>query len=230
MKKSKLRLIVSIIILVILLALFPIIFNLKNIIGIGYYHKNKSYNISFSEGSCSIDLEFILEHEERYVNLGTFTIQTTSSGNLEQIGIIYLKYIIKKDSTVSAYVDDDKNPPLKSYTKSHKIYHLEFDDKVALRGELDIAFNYNGLNYIEKIIFEILISITIGNDEIHYNWELPFIWIITFYFISIIVVIFIIRRFYLTIKHEAWYTEEEKKKDEEFFEKIKLNENVDKTI
>ena len=218
-KSEKISFFALIIFLITLIAFIPVVFSYKQIFGIGYYKFKKSFISDYSEGMIGIEIKINLEYWRGAQCRGVVTARTISSGNVQVHGITHIRYEIFAANRRYSDTNEIVDPAAQSWSKDFIVSVYE-DENVSCTGIAEINFNISGLDQIIVLNFDMGYVVPINVEAMFYEYELPFIWIVFFYFAFIFLVVYYVQKKYQYIKSRYFYTEETKKRDEKFFKYI----------
>ena len=227
-KSVKISFIALIIFLIALIAFIPVLFNYKQILGIGYFNFKKNFISDYPEGSVGIEININLDYWQDTRCRGVVKVQTISSGNVQVHGVTHIQYEIGVDDR-SNFINEIVDPAAQSWSNSFIIDVFE-DDNMTCTGIAEVNFSIGGLDQISVLNFDMDYVIPMNVGDIFYVYDLPFIWISFFYFVFLFVVVHFVLKKYRYIKFEYYYTEDMKKRDKKFFKYIerKSRENQEK--
>ena len=93
-KSDKISFFALIILLIALIAFIPVLFNYKQVWGIGYYKFKKEFVSDYPEGSVGIEIKINLDHWQDEQCTGVVRIRSIASGNVQVHGITHIQYEI----------------------------------------------------------------------------------------------------------------------------------------
>jgi len=210
--------------------LLPLLYNLRIILGIGYYNINNDFNHDLvgGTGGLNIDFDLTLTEDDRYT--GVVNFNTISSGSVDAIGIISIVYNIYSDSQTIAFYTNSFDPPRIVLRRTHNNLHCERDNEIKCEGTATVRFMVGAVEQEEIINFELSVIITLSSTEIEYSWDVMIVWLQIFDYIVIFALILLLARTVRRIKFDKEYTEEMRKEDEEFFENIRKKIEKENTV
>lgn len=219
-KKSKISSFIFVLILFIgLIAVAPLIFNIKLLNGIGYYNFEGSNVLNYPEGSVGVKTEVNIVHWQGDICNGLVSFHTFSIGNITVHGITHIEYSIKANNAIYSIIDENVNPVAKVWNRNFRI-SLFKDFNVSCRGSGEVNFSIDSLEQTDVINFDISYIIPMNVRDIFYVWDIPLMWVYMFYIVLIFVVLSFIIKIYKSIKFDYLYTDEMKRVDEEYFNYI----------
>lgn len=207
------------ILLIALIVFIPVLFNYKQIWGIGYFKFGKNFSSDYSEGSVGIEIKINLDYWQDRRCIGVIKVRSIASGNVQIHGITQIQIEILAGNRRSLYVNETVDPGVQSWSNSFIVY-VSKDDNVTLTGSAEVNFSIGGLDQITVLNFDMRYVVPMNVDEIFYVYDLPFLWIDLFYFGFLFVVVYFVYKKYKYIKFENTYPEKMRKRDEEFFKII----------
>lgn len=217
--KRKMKIIIISIILVLYLFSFVIVYNLKEILGIGYYFGEKNFNMNLSSGSGGVNVKLNVVQDRYQRHDYTVKITPISSDNVNIVGISYLNCLIGTQSSSKYYVHSNYTIPLNYYRFSSETI-LILNDNFSCQGFADIIFTVNSVNETERFYYSVGIIITLGGDWIEYVWGNLYIWILVIYFVLISVPASFLYTNVKKYRFEKWYKKDLKQRDEIFLKHL----------
>jgi len=205
--------------LIFLIAFIPVLFNYKRIWSIGYFKFEKNFISDYSEGRVGIEIKINFDQYQGARCSGVVNVRTISSGNVQVHGITHIRYEIFAENVRASNVNDYIDPAVQSWSRAF-IISVYKHDNVTCKGFAEVNFSIGGLDQIGLLNFEMGYVVPISVADIFYVYDLPFIWVVFFYFIFLFVVCYVVYRKYSYIKFHYGYTEEMKEKDKIFFKYI----------
>lgn len=179
------------------------------------------YTIDYSQGSGGIDIDFQLVHNKSNYFFCHLIYKTTSTGDVEEIGIVHFDFDILVNAMFRQSQERTFIDPVTYYDHSFSLPNIFKGDLITCIGEVDVKFDVNDIIQNETINFEISIEITIDPSGSSWESELNLIWIEVLLISILIIMIGFIFKIIKIIRYEVTYPVEEKKRDEEFLEFIK---------
>lgn len=215
-KKRILKVIIYSILLVSYGLGFIVIFNLKAVLGIGYYYEDKNYTVNMDNGSYGINLEIWARHRSQNEHNFGYSITAFSAGEVDLVGIVNLFYQVMTSSTLKRYGDLNFSTPRLSYS-GDGVTLLYRGDNFTLSGYADIAINVNSINEMHRITFVIGTLITLDGEDINYEWGNISTWLNVIYLAFTIIPLTLLYRSIKKIRFSMWYSEDLKSRDDVFF-------------
>lgn len=230
-KKSDLRsLILVLAILIALIAVLPVLMNLKKIMGIGHYTVQDTETIEYDNGQANAVFTMNIDYMEGWINQEymaanyfriSYKVQVSADGNVQNIGIDLINYSVFYNSESGIFMEESVAlDGAKSYSGT-LFRQLTKDDKVIFTGQLGISYTVEGEAKEEIIPFEIIHVQPVDPGMYEYSFDLPLIWLNLVYFVLLGVVIIWLARVVWKIRFHSRYTEEDRMKDEYFHGYIK---------
>lgn len=220
-KRKKNRIIIIIILIIASGFDLFLIFNLYNIFDVRHYNTKKNYTIDYSQGTGGIWLGFYLSHEVGDQFSGNLVFKTTSSGDVEVVGISSFNFNVYKDEDLSGSGYNTFIEPIEYYNYPLIINAVEKNHNISCRGNVDMKFNVGGVIQNETINFEISIIMPIDPAEIVNLHDISLFWVEILLIISLIVMISYIGKIIISEKRKSRYSKEMKKRDEKFWDYIR---------
>lgn len=217
-KTKKLTLIIIYaIILIAYLVGFGIVFNLKNILGIGYYNEQKSFSVILNGASCGLNVEIYASHQGYHDHDYGYRLTAFSSGDVELEGIDYLYYRVEAHGTLFEFLDMNYTTPIISHSLDDQT-RLYQNDNLTINGFADIIFTVNNVNETHRIPIELGVYIELDGEDINYEWGNISTWLNVIYLSFTVVPIMLLYRNMKKMKFITWYKEEFKLRDKKFFD------------
>jgi hypothetical protein len=223
--KEKLKILIYSIILVVYILGFVLIFNYKQILGIGYYQDDKKFTTTYSGGTGGVDLEIYALHIGSLQHYYGIEITAFSSTDSHLEGITYLYYRITT-SVTKKLLTTNYSSPITTYSIGYYprlLTNLRQDDNLSCKGFADIAFKVNDINEIHRVSFEINVIILMDGDAINYN-EISLTWINVIYLGCTAIPLAFLLRSVRSLRFLKWYSDDIRERDEHFHEKLKNKE------
>lgn len=196
------------------------IFNLYNIFGVGDYETKKNYTIDYSQGTGGIKLGFYLSHNVADQFSGNLVFRTTSSGDVEVVGISTFNFNVYRDEYLSGSGVCNFTEPVEYYNYPLIINAVEKNHNLSCRGDVDVKFDVGGVIQNETIHFEISIIMPIDPIEIRNLYDISLFGVEILLIIILIAMIGYIGKIIISEKRKSRYPEEMKKRDEKFWDYI----------
>jgi hypothetical protein len=193
------------------------IFNIFTILDIRDFGTHDSYTINYSQGSGRLNLNFKISHDKENDFTAEVIFQTTSTGNVEDIGITSFNFDIEVNEYHKTNEYDTFIDPLTYHQNSFYIYGIHKDNLVDCIGDVDVTFNDDGVLQYETISFKLSIYMPIDPNQGFFQRDLSGIAIEVALFISLVTIIGGITKIIKKLKFQAVYPEKEKKRDNDFW-------------
>jgi hypothetical protein len=216
-KKGILKVVLFTILLISYILGFAVIFNLREILGIGIYEGNKTFAVDINGNSCGLNVELHASYYRGDEHYYGYKLTAFSSGDVGLVGISYLSLSIRASSSDLQSIDRSYNPPIVSLSSIESLNNLYKNNNLTLIGYANIIFTVNNLNETQTIPINIGIIIKYAGGEILYVWGNAMIWIETIYLCLTVIPATLLYRTIKRIKFEKWYVQEIKNRDENFF-------------
>jgi hypothetical protein len=226
--KERLKIAIYSVILVLYLIGFAIIFNYKQVFGIGYYLNNKNFTTSYSGGNGGINVEIYALHigaTDHYYGMKINSFSNPDS-NLE--GITYLDFRI--ETSVPKKVETiNYSTPITTYSIGYlprlqtKLYQY---DNLTCRGFADVIFKVNGIDEIHRISFEVSTIIKLDGEAINYELGNLSTWINVIYLSCTAIPLTFLFRSIRSYKFSKWYSDDMRERDEEFLREMRRQEEI----
>lgn len=196
---------------------FVVIFNLREILGIGIYEGDKDFTTDINGNSCGLNVELHAYYrigDEHYFG---YTIRAFSTGDVGLVGISHLSYVVRTSSSLRQTVDHSYNPAIVSRSFESRT-GLSKNDNLTIKGYANIIFTVNGYNETYTIPINLGIIIKYSGGVISYYYGNMMIWIETIYLCLTVIPATFLYRAIKRIKFEKWYVQEIRDRDENFFD------------
>lgn len=228
LNKERLKIAIYSIILVLYLTGFVIIFNYKQVFGIGYYLNNKQFTTTYSGGNGGLNVEIYARHiGGNYHNYG-IKINAFSNPDSHLVGITYLDYRIETSSPKRVEIINFSKP-ITTYSIGYlpRLQTLLYQyNNLTSRGFADIIFKVNDINEIHRISFVISIIIKLDGEAINYDLENLSILINVIYLSCTAIPLSFLFRSIRSYKFLRWYSDDMRERDEEFLREISRKEKI----
>lgn len=228
--KERIKTEIYLIILVLYILGFVLVFNYRQLLGIGYYHNEKNFTTTFSEGTGGINLKIHALHITYNEHDYDMEITTFSTPDSYLEGITYLDYIIST-SVIKKVLTMNYSIPIISYSIgiTPKLQtNLYQNDNLTCKGFADMIFKVDDINEIKRISFDIGIIITFDGTALNYEWGIASIWVNVIYLSCATIPLTFLYRSIKKQKFLKWYSEDLRKRDELFNKKLgEINNNLE---
>ena len=218
-KKRILKVVLYSIILISYALGFLVIFNIKGVLGIGYYSEERNYTINVDEGSYGIHVDIWARHRSQYEHNFGYSISAFSAGDIELVGITNLFYQVMTSFATKRFGDLNFSTPRGSYSYDG-ITLLYYGDNLTFSGYADITIKVNNLNEMHRIAFDIGIFIALDGVVLNYEWGNLSTWLNVIYLSFTFIPATLLYRSIKKIRFDRWYSEEIKVRDNVFFENL----------
>ena len=201
---------------------FVLIFNYKTIFGIGYYHNDKNFTTTYSEGTGGVDLEIYALHIGALDHYYGIEITAFSSTDSHLEGISYLDYRITT-SVTKKLLATNYSSPITTYSIGYfprLTTKLKQNDNLTCKGFADIVFKVNDINEMHRISFEISIIITMDGEAINYDYGNLSTWINVIYLSCTAIPLALLLRSVKSLRFLKWYSDDIRERDELFHSKL----------
>ena len=223
--RTRLKIAIYAIILALYISGFVLVFNYKQILGIGYYHDEKNFTTTHSGGSGGLKLEIYALHVGYNDHNYGVRITAFSTPDSHLVGITYLDYrlatsVLKKILTVNYSI------PITTYSYGYTppIKTVLFqNNNLTCKGFADIIFKVNDIDEIHKVSFDIGIIIRLDGDAINYN-EIALTWINVIYLTCTVIPLSLLYKSIKNLRFLKWYSEEIRERDELFHRELSKKE------
>ncbi len=220
--KEKLKILIYSIILVVYILGFVLIFNYKQILGIGYYQDDKKFTTTYSGGTGGVDLEIYALHIGYLQHYYGIEITAFSSTDSHLEGITYLYYRITT-SVTKKLLTTNYSSPITTYTIGYYprlTTNLRQEDNLSCKGFADIAFKVNDINEIHRVSFEINVIILMDGEAINYIYGNLSTWINVIYLGCTAIPLAFLLRSVRSLRFLKWYSDDIRERDDLFHEKL----------
>jgi len=209
----------------IVIALTPIVFNFRNIFGIGIYNAEDDYFNSYSDGTAGINLHLHVKRKvdfaERY-EINTF-VEPISTGNVVNYGLLSINIFYLKDNSQVFSDSVQFGTPRSSYSVYQFNLKLVKYDKLTCYGVIEMSLETGGIPTNDTINFQLSIIVPLGVED-YRNIDLALYVLLFFHFFLYIIVPVVLIWIFKPIFGLS-YSEEVLKRDEKFFEYLRNQTN-----
>ena len=195
---------------------FGIIFNLKNVLGIGSYDGTKSFTTSVDGSTGGLNIELYAQHDSQLYHFYGYTITTFSDSDIEVVGISYAYYMIRTGGILRQSIDENFTTPLKSYSWDGRATIRE-NNNFTIQGYADVIFLVDTVDQIKRVAIDFGIIIELDGEEINYEWGNISTWLNVIYLTLTVIPLTLLYRNIKAYKFEKWYNEELEERDERFY-------------
>jgi len=197
-----------------LVALFPVIFNFRNVFSIGVYNIEDDFFNSYSDGTAGINLHLHIKHEEddRYY-VYTF-IEPISTGDVVNYGLlsIIIHYFSDNDLVFATSMQFDT--PSKIYPEHRIFLKLFKNNNFTCSGTIEISLETGGIPINDTINFQLTFIVPLSIED-YMNIDLA-LYVLLFFHFFLFVIIPVVLLWIFKPVLGLTYTEEDKKRDEQF--------------
>jgi hypothetical protein len=201
--------------------IFYYVINIFTILGKNQFDTHKDYTIDYSQGSGRIYIDFQIKYDSENSFLSKIVFQTTSTGDVEEIGISYFSFNVFVDVNFRSTEQENFIDPVTTYDYLFSISGIYKNNIILCEGYFDVKFNVNDVVQNETINFNLSIKMPIEPNQIFFESDLPAIWIEMILFISLAVIAIFISKTIKKLRYEIIYPEKHKKRDDEFWDYIR---------
>ena len=198
----------------ILVALLPVIFNFRNIFGLGIYNKEDDYFNSYSDGTAGINLHLQLDHEfdNRYA---IYTdIEPISTGDVVNYGILSIIIHYFADSKPAFATSIQFGTPRSNCSVQRIFLKLFKNTNLSCSGTIEISLETGGIPINDTINFQLTFIVPISKED-YRNIDLA-LYVLLFFHFFLFVIIPVVLLWIFKPVLGLTYTEEDKKRDEKF--------------
>lgn len=146
--------------------------------------------------------------------------QTTSKGDVEQIGITDFNITIYKDEDLRVSEQLNFTSPIKYYLYYFTLSNVLQDHNISCIGEANVKFNAGDVVQNEIIHFKMDIIIPKNFVDLRYDKGITLLWVQVFLVFTLIVAIGFIIRIIVRMNREGKITEKDRKRDKQFWDYI----------
>jgi len=224
--KERIKIVIYAIILVVYLWSFVLVFNYKQVFGIGYYRDEKTFSTAYSGGTGGINLEIYATHISATDHNYGIKITAFSSPDSDLEGISYLDYRLAT-SNPKWILSENYSVPITTYSYGYdppKLTRLLQHDNLTCKGFADIIFKVNDINEMHRVSFEIGIIIKMSGEAINYDLENLSTWVNVIYLSCTAIPLTFLIRSIRSFRFLKWYTEEMRESDKIFRREIRPKE------
>ncbi|TFG23843.1 MAG: hypothetical protein EU533_02750 [Promethearchaeota archaeon] len=196
---------------------FSVVFNIKNVLGIGHYYGEKDFSINMDGASCGLNIEMYAIHRSLYEHDFGYMITTFSNGDVELEGIEYLFYTVRSPSSIKRFLDTSYNPPIHTHSVNART-RLYQSDNLTIQGHANVTFKINDVFETRTISFDLGIIIELDGEVINYEFGNISTWLNVLYISFTVVPMMLFYRSIRRLKFDTWYNDEFEVRDKKFFE------------
>ncbi|MHA2287722.1 MAG: hypothetical protein ACXABG_02935 [Promethearchaeota archaeon] len=221
--KEGIKIAIYSIVLVAYLIGFGAIFNIKQIMGIGYYQGSKDFTTPYSAGTGGVTVEIYALHLG--YNDHNYGIKITAFSNPDShlVGISYLDYRIA--TTVTKQVQEiNYSAPVSTYSIGYSPpmrTTLFQNNNLTCKGFAGVIFRVNDIDEIHRIRLDFGIIIKLDGEQINYELGNLLTWINVIYLSFTAIPIIFLHRSVKNFRFLKWYSEEMRERDKDFVQKMR---------
>jgi len=224
--KERIKIVIYAVILVAYIWGFVVVFNYKQIFGIGYYRDEKTFSTTHSGGTGGVNLEIYATHIGATDHQYGIKITAFSNPDSDLEGISYLDYRIAT-SNPKWILTENYSVPITTYSYGYdppKVAQFLQYDNLTCKGFADIIFKVNDIDEMHRISFEIGIIIKMDGEAINYELENALTWVNVIYLSCTAIPLTFLFRSIRSYRFLKWYTEEMREADEIFRRELSRKE------
>ena len=195
---------------------FGIIFNLKDVLGIGHYNLDKNILVDSGGIQGGLNVKINAHSTDGLYHDYSLTITSFSTGDTDLEGISYLYVRFETPTGLLLLIGNNYSPPIHSYFDdgTAKLYA---NSNLTCKGYGDVIFKVDGVNETVRIFIDVGVIIVLDGDLIGYEWGNIAIILNVIYLTFTVVPLTFLYRNIKRLKFEKWYSPEIKERDEKFF-------------
>ena len=204
---------------------FSVVFNIKNVLGIGHYYGEKDFSVDIDGTSCGLNIEMYAIHRTYHEHDYGYTLTAFSNGDVELEGIEYLYYTVRSPSSIKLILDTSYTPPIVSHyvNAQTRLYQL---DNLTVQGYANITSRINDVFETHEISFDFGIIIELDGETINYEFGNISTWLNVLYLSFTVVPMMLFYRSIKALKFETWYNEELEVRDSKFFDILSRKKKI----
>ena len=171
LKKRNRNFVISLIICMVALIIFAyVVFNFRNIFGVGIFNVEDDYINSYSDGTAGVNLHIRLDHDEdnKYY-LYTF-IEPISTGNVANHGLLSMTIFYLNNNYHVYATTLEFGTPLSRYTDRLFLRALKYNN-VTCYGNIELSLEIGGIPINDTINFQLSYIVPMGSED-YYNIDL----------------------------------------------------------
>lgn len=148
-----------------LITLTPIMFNFRDVFGIGVYNTEDNYFNFYSDGIAGINLHLHLERETdaRYV-INTF-IESFSTGDVVNYGILSININYLKDNEYVFAESVQFGTPRSSYSMNRIFLNLFKHNNFTCYGMIEMSLETGGIPINDTVNFQLTFIVPLGVED-----------------------------------------------------------------
>lgn len=198
-----------------LIVFTPIVFNLRNILGVGIFNVEDDYFNSYSDGTAGINMHLRFEHEvDTKYFLFTF-IEPISTGSVANYGLLSINFYFLKDNEQKYATSIQFDTPQSTFSMN-RIYLGKIDkySNLTCYGMIELSLETGGIPINATINFQLTYIFPMGIED-YYNLDLV-IYLLTFLQFFLYVIIPVTLNWIFKPIFGLKYSEDDMKRDERF--------------
>jgi len=206
-----------------LIAFTPIVFNFRNVFGIGVYNVKDDYFNSYSDGTAGINLHlrFNREYNNRYC-INTF-IEPISTGDVVNYGILSINILYLNDTKPVYGISVQFGTPRSSYSVNSIFLNLFKNKNFTCYGTIEISLETGGIPINDTINFQLTFTVPLSIKD-YWNIDLGIYSLFFFHFFLYIIIPVILIWIFKPV-FGLKYSEEDIIKDEKYLKYIQNQAN-----
>jgi len=191
-----------------------VVFNFRNIFGIGVYDIKHDYANTYSDGTAGINLHIHFNHLIEYRYSIYMTVEKISTGNVVNHGFLSVFIVIYKQSENAYSTSIQSDTPINEFSVNKFYLSLKKYYNVTCCGTIMQSLETGGLPINDTINFKLTFIIPLSMRE-YYNIDLAIYTLFFFqFFLYVIVPVVLVWIFKPLLGYH--YNEEEMKRDEQY--------------
>lgn len=196
---------------------FGIIFNLKDVLGIGHYNLDKNILVNSGDIQGGLNVKIHAQHTREFYHYYYLSITPFSSGDTDLEGISYLYLRFETWAGLLLFLDNNYSTPLHSYFAegTSKFY---VRSNLTCKGFSNVIFSKEGVNETAMISIDLGVIIKLDGQYLGYEWGNIALILNTIYLSFTVVPLTFLYRNIKRLKFEKWYSPELKERDDKFFQ------------
>jgi len=219
-KKRNRYFIISLIISILLLVVFIyVVFNFRTVFGVGIFNAEDNYINSYSDGTAGVNLHIRLERE-REISYYLYTeIDTISTGNVVNYGILSTSIFYLNDNHFVNVRIHEFDVPLRSYAVSRLYVTVDKNNNLTCNGVIELSLKTGGIPINDTVNFQLSYIIPYGLDfYMDLNLALYVLFFLPFILLFIIPIVL---NWIFAPVFGLKYSEEDVKRDEKYYQYLK---------
>jgi len=170
-----------------LIAFTPIVFNFRNVFGIGVYNIEDDYFNSYSDGTAGINLHLHLKRviDKRYV-INTF-IEPISTGNVVNYGLLSITIYYFNDNAPVCAKSVQFGTPISNYSVYRFFLNLLKHNNFTCYGTIEISLETGGIPINDTVNFQLTFIVPLGIED-YMNIDLVLYVLFFFHFLFYVII------------------------------------------